>query len=50
MSKDSTVVPVDLYGCETWYLTLWEGYELRKFENRALKKVYGTEGHVVARK
>jgi hypothetical protein len=30
----TTVLPVVLYGCETWYLTLREEYRLRVFENR----------------
>jgi hypothetical protein len=32
---------VVLYGCETWYVILREGYRLREFENRALKKISG---------
>jgi len=43
-------VRVVLYGCETWYLTLWEAYELRLFENRALRKVFGTQRNVVTGK
>jgi hypothetical protein len=29
------ILPVVLYGCETWYLTLREEHRLRVFENRA---------------
>jgi hypothetical protein len=29
-------LPVVLYGCETWSLTLREKYRLRVFENRVL--------------
>jgi hypothetical protein len=28
-----------LYGCETWYGTLKEGYRLRVFENRVLMRI-----------
>ena len=34
-------MPVVLYGCETWSLTLREERKLRVFENRVLKKVFG---------
>jgi hypothetical protein len=34
-------VPVVLYGCETWSLTLGEEHRLRVFENRVLRKIYG---------
>jgi hypothetical protein len=30
----TTVLPVVLYGCETWYLMLREEHRLRVFENR----------------
>jgi hypothetical protein len=33
-------MPVVLYGCETWSITLREEHELREFENRVLKKKY----------
>jgi hypothetical protein len=36
-----TVLRVVLYGCETWYVILKEGYRLRDFENGALKKISG---------
>lgn len=35
------LIPVVLYGCETWYLTLREEYWLRMFWNRVLRKVFG---------
>jgi len=35
------VVPVVLYGCETWSLTLREERRLRVFENRMLRRVLG---------
>jgi hypothetical protein len=31
------VLPVALYGCETWSVTLREGHRLRVFENRLLR-------------
>ena len=35
------IVPVVLYGCETWSLTLREERRLRVFENRVLRRVFG---------
>ena len=34
-------LPVVLYGCETWSLTLREEYGLRVFENRILRRIFG---------
>jgi len=34
-------MPVILYGCETWSLTLREERSLRVFENRVLKRIFG---------
>ena len=34
------ILPVVLYGCETWSLTLREEHRLRVFENRVLR-VFG---------
>ena len=34
-------MPLVLYGCETWSLTLREERRLRVFENRALKRIFG---------
>jgi hypothetical protein len=34
-------MPVILYGCETWSLTLWEKHRLRVFENRVLRRIFG---------
>ena len=36
----SIILPVVLYGCETWSLTLREECRLRVFENRVLR-VFG---------
>ena len=35
------IVPVVLYGCETWSLTLREERRLRVFENRVLRRIFG---------
>ena len=37
------IVPVVLYGCETWSLTMTEERRLRVCENRALRKLFGPE-------
>jgi hypothetical protein len=34
-------LPVVLYGCETWSLTLREEHRLRVFENKVLRKMFG---------
>jgi len=34
------ILPVVLYGCETWSLTLREERRLRVFENRALRRIF----------
>jgi hypothetical protein len=34
------ILPVVLYGCETWSLTLREERRLRLFENRVLRREY----------
>jgi hypothetical protein len=34
-------IPVVLYGCESWSLTLREERRLRVFENSVLRKVFG---------
>ena len=35
------ILPVVLYGCETWSLTLREAHRLRVFENRVLRRIFG---------
>jgi hypothetical protein len=37
----SDILPVVLYGCETWPLTLREEHRLRVFENRVLRRIFG---------
>ena len=34
-------MPVVLYGCETWSLTLREESRLRSFENMVLRRIFG---------
>jgi hypothetical protein len=34
-------VPVGLYGCATWSLTLREGHRLRIFENQVVRRIFG---------
>jgi hypothetical protein len=34
------ILPVVLYGCETWSLTLREEHRLRVFENRILRRIF----------
>jgi hypothetical protein len=36
-------LPVVLYGCETWSLTLREEHRLRVFENRVLRRIFGSK-------
>jgi len=44
------ILPVVLYGCETWSLTLKEERRLRVFENRVLRRVFGPKRDEVTRK
>jgi hypothetical protein len=37
----TVMLPVVLYGCETWSLTLGEEHRLRVFENRVLRRIFG---------
>jgi hypothetical protein len=37
------ILPVVLYGCETWSLTLREEHRLRTFENRVLRRIFGPQ-------
>ena len=41
MMYRTIILPVVLYGCETWSLTLKEELRLRVFENRVLRRVFG---------
>jgi hypothetical protein len=37
----TTILPVILYGCETWPLALKEEHRLRVFQNKVLKRIIG---------
>jgi hypothetical protein len=37
------ILPVVLYGCETWSLILREECRLRVFENKLLRRIFGPE-------
>jgi uncharacterized protein (UPF0548 family) len=37
----TVILPVVLYGCKTWSLTLGEEQRLRVFENRVLRIIFG---------
>ena len=41
------ILPVVLYGCETWSLTFREERRLRVFENRVLRRVFGPKRNEV---
>jgi hypothetical protein len=36
-------LPAVLYGCETWSLTVREEHKLRVFENRVLRRIFGSK-------
>jgi len=42
-------LPFVLYGCETWCLTLREERRLRVFENRMLRRIFGSKRNEVTR-
>jgi hypothetical protein len=35
------ILPVVLYGCETWSLILREELKMRVFENKMLRRIFG---------
>jgi hypothetical protein len=39
----TVILPVVLHECETWSLTLGEEHRLRVFENRVLRKIFGSK-------
>jgi hypothetical protein len=43
------ILPVFLYGCETWSLTLREERRLRMFENIVLRRIFGPKRDKVTR-
>jgi hypothetical protein len=40
---ETIMVPVVLYGCKTWSLTLREEHRLRVFETRVLRRIFGSK-------
>jgi len=44
------ILPVVLYGCETWSLTLREERRLKVFENRVLRRIFGPKRDEITRK
>jgi hypothetical protein len=42
------ILPVVLYGCETWSLTSREEHRLRIFEHRVLRRIFGPKNDEVA--
>jgi len=43
------ILPVVLYGCETWSLTVREERRLRMFDNRVLGRIFGPKRDEVKR-
>jgi hypothetical protein len=39
----TAILPVVLYGCETWSVTLQEEHRLKVFENRVLRRIFVTK-------
>jgi hypothetical protein len=37
------ILPVVLYGCETWSLTVRDEHKLRVFKNRVLRRIFGSK-------
>jgi hypothetical protein len=37
------ILPVVLYGCETWSLTFRENDRLKVFQNRVLRRIFGSK-------
>jgi len=50
IKRDRTIsLPVVLYGCETWSLTMREECRLRVFENRVMRRIFGPKREKVLR-
>jgi hypothetical protein len=41
---ETIILSVVLYGCETWSLSVREEHKLRVFENRVLRRIFGSKG------
>jgi len=48
MIHRTIILPVVLYGCEIWSLTLKEERRLRVFVNRVLRRIFGPKRNEVA--
>jgi hypothetical protein len=46
---NTIILPVVLYGCETWFLTLREENRLSVFENRVLRRIFRSKWDEVTR-
>jgi hypothetical protein len=46
---ETGILPVVLYGCETWSPTLREEHRLRVFENRVLRRIFRPKGNRMVR-
>jgi len=46
---NTIILPVVLYGCGTWSLTLREECRLKAFENRVLSRIFGHKRDEVTR-
>jgi hypothetical protein len=45
---ETIILPLVVYGCETWSLTIREEHRLRMSENRALRRIFGSKREEVA--
>jgi len=45
----TVILFVVLCGCETWSLTLWKEHRLSVFENRVLRRIFGSKKDEVTR-
>jgi hypothetical protein len=43
------VLPLVVYGCETWSLILREEHVMRVFKNRVLRRIFGPKRNEVTR-
>jgi hypothetical protein len=42
------ILPIALYGCETWLLTLREDHRLKVFENGVVRRIFGPKKEEMA--
>jgi hypothetical protein len=48
-SYKTIILPIVLYGCETWSLILKKEHKLRVFQNRVLRRISGPKRDEVTR-